>query len=175
MTEPETPQIVSDYAAQAVEYVRRAVGIEVEYDSDTLPLVDHYLTTVPPEHVETTKLVVAAVGAYFGEVARRHLGGRWELEDDSPESWRLVLPIGISFAPVAVVYAAVAREESADAEFHIPAVLYSHAASALERMGEVSDDEYYSLCGRLDTLEHLHGVLVAVAAERKAKNDDLPN
>jgi len=173
MSDSAPPKIVSDYAAQAVEYVRRAVGIEVEYDSDTLPLVDHYLSTVPPEQVETTKLVVAAVGAYFGEVVRRHVGGRWELDED--DEWRLVLPIGISFAPAAVVYAAVAREESADAEFHIPAVLYSQAASALERMGEVSDEEYYSLCGRLDTLEHLHGVLLGLVAEQKAKNEDLPN
>ena len=26
-------------------------------------------------------------------------------------------------------------------------------------------EEYYSLCGRLDTLEHIHEVLVAVAAQ----------
>jgi hypothetical protein len=32
-------------------------------------------------------------------------------------------------------------------------------------MGEVSVDDYYSLCGRLDTLEHVHEVLVAVAAQ----------
>jgi hypothetical protein len=32
-------------------------------------------------------------------------------------------------------------------------------------MGELTVEEYYSLCGRLDTLEHLHEVLVAVAAQ----------
>ena len=26
-------------------------------------------------------------------------------------------------------------------------------------------EDYYSLCGRLDTLEHVHEVLVAVAAQ----------
>jgi hypothetical protein len=45
-------------------------------------------------------------------------------------------------------------------------------------MGEVSIEEYYSLCGRLDTLEHVHETLVAVAAEMMGKSgtddDDVP-
>jgi hypothetical protein len=43
-------------------------------------------------------------------------------------------------------------------------------------MGEVSIDDYYSLCGRLDTIEHVHEVLVAVAAQMlgtAAGDDDL--
>ncbi|HEY0255001.1 MAG TPA: hypothetical protein VGC41_25920, partial [Kofleriaceae bacterium] len=35
----------------------------------------------------------------------------------------------------------------------------------LARMGEIPVDEYYSLCNRLDTLEHVHEVLVAHAAQ----------
>jgi len=41
------PARVREYANQAVEYVRRALGIDLEYDSDTLPLLDHYLRDVP--------------------------------------------------------------------------------------------------------------------------------
>ena len=40
-----------------------------------------------------------------------------------------------------------------------------YVQQALQRMGEVSVEDYYSLCGRLDTLEHVHEVLVAVAAQ----------
>ena len=39
-------------------------------------------------------------------------------------------------------------------------------------MGEVSVEDYYSLCGRLDTLEHVHEVLVAVAAQMMGNTDD---
>jgi hypothetical protein len=39
-------------------------------------------------------------------------------------------------------------------------------------MGEVSVEEYYSLCGRLDTLEHVHEVLVAVASQMLGEADD---
>src|SRR5580692_8675382 len=41
------PERVREYADQVVAYVRRALGVTLEYDSDTLPLLDHYLRTVP--------------------------------------------------------------------------------------------------------------------------------
>jgi hypothetical protein len=170
MSTASPPKHVADFARQAVEYVQRAVGIEVEYDSETLPVVDHYLREVPRDQPEASTVAAIAAGAYFGEVVRRHIGGRWEAEGE-PEGWRVVLPIGVSFCPAAVVLAAILREESADAEFYVPAVLTPYAEDTLARMGEVSEDVYYSLCGRLDTLEHLHEVLVAVAAERARKNE----
>jgi hypothetical protein len=173
MSTTSTPKQVADFAQQAVDYVHRALGIEVEYDSDTLPVVDHYLSQVPRDQPEATTLAAIATGAYFGEVVRRHVGGRWEAEGE-PEGWRVVLPIGVSFCPAAVVLAAILRQDSADAEFYIPAPLTSYAEATLARMGEVTEDVYYSLCGRLDTLEHLHEVLVAVAAER-ARKGNAPN
>jgi hypothetical protein len=36
----------------------------------------------------------------------------------------------------------------------------------------VSVEDYYSLCGRLDTLEHVHEVLVAVAAQMLGNADE---
>jgi len=171
MTETDAPEIIADYAAQTVEYVRRAVGIELTFDSETLPILDHYLRSVPEDKPETLTLVTSTAGAYFGEVVRRLLGGRWEADAQDPGGWRFILPLGVAFSPSAVVLAAIARESDADAEFHFPSVLRHHAEGALERMGEVSEDNYFSLCGRLDTLEHLHGVLTAVAAEHKAKSN----
>ncbi|TMQ07159.1 MAG: hypothetical protein E6J90_44235 [Deltaproteobacteria bacterium] len=47
-----------------------------------------------------------------------------------------------------------------------------YVQQALARMGEVSIDDYYSLCGRLDTLEHVHEVLVAVAAQMMGGSPD---
>ena len=52
MDEP-VPARVREYAEQAVEYVRRALGVALEYDSNTLPLLDHYLRTVPGEQTAT--------------------------------------------------------------------------------------------------------------------------
>ncbi len=165
MTAP-TPKEVQEYASRAVEYVRRAVGLELAYDSDTLPLLDHYLRNVPGDQPATVELVVMTAGAYFGEVVRRRLGGRWDFSGDDVFGWRMVLPTGIHFSPAGFVAAAIVRGEldDLDTALDAPPRTKPHLERALERMGEVTVEDFYSLCGRLDTLEHVHEVLVAVAA-----------
>jgi hypothetical protein len=172
MDDPVPPR-VREYADQAVTYVRRALGVTLEYDSDTLPLLDHYLRTVPDGQPATIQLVVTTSGAYFGEVVRRRLGGRWEVAGEDVE-WRVVLPTGLNFAPAGFVAAAIARADldDLDSEFDAPPRMRPYVQRALERMGEVSVEDYYSLCGRLDTLEHVHEVLVAVAAQMMGNVDD---
>ena len=171
--EDAVPAQVREYADQAVEYVRRALGVTLEYDSDTLPLLDHYLRTVAGEKAETTHLVIATSGAYFGEVVRRRLGGRWELGEEEGQ-WRVVLPTGLNFSPLGMVATAIAQSDldEVDAGIDAPLRMRSHLQAALQRMGEVSIEDYYSLCGRLDTLEHLHEVMVAVAAQMMGDSDD---
>ena len=160
------PTRVREYADQAVSYVRRALGIQLEYDSNTLPVLDHYLRTVPDDQPAALQLVVATSGAYFGEVVRQRLGGRWELAEQEAE-WRIVLPTGLNFSPVGFVAAAIARADldDLDSEIAAPPRMVPYVEQALARMGEVTVEDYYSLCGRLDTLEHVHEVLVAVAAQ----------
>src|SRR6185312_3960156 len=70
------PARVREYADQAVAYVQRALGVTLEYDSDTLPLLDHYLRSANDAQAPTQELVTATAGAYFGEVVRRRLGDR---------------------------------------------------------------------------------------------------
>lgn len=189
-----TPPRVQEYADQVVEYVRRAVGVTLEYNSDTLPLLDHYLRTVADSAPATMKLVIVTAGAYFGEVVRRHLGGRWDLigskvdvEADAdqaanaigPEAeWRVVLPTGLNFSPLGFVAAAIAKNDVAelDNELDVPVRMREVVQETLSRMGEVPLDDYYSLCNRLDTVEHVHEVLVAYAAQMlgKTAQDDIP-
>ena len=168
----DAPEPIREFSEQAVAYVRRAVGIALEYDSDTLPLLDHYLRNVPPDQAATLNLVIATAGAYFGEVVRRRLGGRWELGEDE-KSWRLWLTTGLNFSPAGFVAAAVAQAdlEDLESEFDAPERMRPHIEEALARMSDVSFQDYYSLCGRLDTLEHVHEVLVAVAAKLLGEQD----
>ncbi len=176
MDEPAPPR-VHEYAEQVVTYVQRALGVKLEYDSDTLPILDHYLRTVQETAATaqpaTLQLVIVTAGAYFGEVVRRRLGGRWEL---GPEdiAWRMVLPTGLNFAPAGFAAAAIAQADldDVDSELDAPPRMKPHVQQALARMGEVSVDDYYSLCGRLDTLEHIHEVLVAVAAQMMGNVED---
>lgn len=172
MDEP-VPARVREYADQVVAYVRRALGVTLEYDSDTLPLLDHYLRTVPEDQTATVQLVVATSGAYFGEVVRRRLGGRWEASGEEA-TWRVVLPTGLNFSPLGFVASAIARADldDLDTEIDAPPRMRPYVQQTLARMGEVSVEDYYSLCGRLDTLEHVHEVLVAVAAQMMGNPDD---
>lgn len=166
------PTIVGEYAARAVDYVRTAVGLELEYDSETLPVLDHYLRTSPSQQPAMLQLLSQTSGAYFGEVVRRRLGGRWDLSGSlEAQKWRMILPSGLSFAPVAIVASAILQadaddvDESLDSALEAPAKMRPFVERALERMADVTVECYYSLCGRLDTLEHLQEVLVAVAAQ----------
>jgi hypothetical protein len=176
MDDPVPPR-VREYAEQVVTYVRTALGVTLEYDSDTLPVLDHYLRTVEETAATaqpaTLQLVISTSGAYFGEVVRRRLGGRWELSAEDIE-WRIVLPTGLNFAPAGFVAAAIAQADldDLDSELDAPPRMRPYVQQALQRMGEVSLEDYYSLCGRLDTLEHVHEVLVAVAAQMMGNVED---
>src|SRR5689334_986588 len=118
--EDAVPARIREYADQVVEYVRRALGVTLEYDSDTLPLLDHYLRTVPDQQAATLKLVLATAGAYFGEVVRRRLGGRWEVSGEEA-TWRVVLPTGLNFSPTGFVASAIAQADLEDLDCEIDA------------------------------------------------------
>jgi hypothetical protein len=189
-SEEDSPAEVLEYADQAVQYVRRAVGVTLEYDSETLPVMDHYLRSVPGENAAAAHLVAATAGAYFGEVVKRHVGGIWELPSRDPGSWRLVMPTGLWFSPAAMALAVILGPDEDDgssgdevtdpeadsitgsdwdASLNAPAPLRALVAQVLENMAEMSRDDYYSLCGRLDTIEHLQAVLAGVASARRGE------
>jgi hypothetical protein len=169
----DCPEPVREYAGQAVAYVERAIGVPLEYDSDTLPVLDHYLRSVPAQRPATRDLIVTTAGAYFGEVIRRRLGGGWDLAAGDPAGWRLVLPSGLSFSPAGLVAAAIELDDvtDLDASFDVPPQLRPHLEDVLSRMAEVTVETFYSLCGRFDTLEHIQSVLLAIAAELAAEQN----
>lgn len=171
MDQPECPPKVAEYAAQTVAYVERALGVRLSYDSETLPVLDHYLRNVPAERAEMVELVAVTAGAYFGEVVRHHIGGRWDLSAGEPLGWRFILPTALSIVPGQLVLAAIAcAEVDGDADIDVPALLRPLIEETLGGMGEVSQEIFYSLCGRLDTLEHLHEVVAAFAAQKLARD-----
>ena len=166
------PAAVQEYAAQTVRYVQAAIGVELGYDSDTLPVLDHYLRGVPDEKPATLALVVSTAGAYFGEVVRRQLGGRWEVQDLEPVEWRVILPSGISLVPAGMVAAVIARDDGlddVDTGLHVPSHLEAFVEATLDRMSQVTEEEYYSLCGRFDTLEHLQAVVAGILAAQRGQ------
>ena len=186
-SERESPAEVVEYADQAVQYVRRALGMTLEYDSETLPVLDHYLRSVPGENAAAAHLLAATAGAYFGEVVKRRIGGVWEMPTRDPGSWRLVLPTGLWFSPAAMALAVIVGSDEDgnlsdevtdpeadsitgsdwDASLNAPGPLRPLVAQVLDNMADDSHDDYYSLCGRLDTIEHVESVIAGVASARR--------
>jgi hypothetical protein len=124
-------------------------------------------------------------------VVRRRLGGEWDLPSGDPGSWRVVLPTGLWFSPAAMALAVIvgsdedgAQSDEAtdpeadavtgsdwDASLNAPGPLRPLVAQVLDNMADVSHAEYYSLCGRLDTIEHVQSVLAGVAHARRGTTD----
>jgi hypothetical protein len=79
--------------------VKQSVGFTLDFEPETLPVLDHYVELARKavhERKETAPLVAQAIGAYLGEVTRRKYGGFWRTEDD-PRSFR------VEFEPVYLV------------------------------------------------------------------------
>lgn len=170
---------IQDYVTAAREYVRRAVGLELDGSVESLAYVDHYLSRVGDVADDVLALIAPALGAYFGEVVIGRLGGRWELgatgeggEDDVTDAttWRVMLdPAPLGFSPAAMVVEAVrhAYVEGWDASLAVPAEVEDALFQALEAAGPVEEDYYYSLTGRFETIEHAVEILVELGRLRR--------
>jgi hypothetical protein len=95
--------VIADLAASCVRYVKHGVGFTLDFEPETLPVLDHYVELArkaASERKETTPLVAQAIGAYLGEVTRRKYGGHWRTEDD-PRSFRVELePVYLVLRPI---------------------------------------------------------------------------
>ncbi len=138
-----------------MDFVRRALSLPLDYTPETLPLLDHYLRQVPQDQPDTVRLIASTAGAYFGEVCRRTLGGTWEdREDQQPIDWKLRLSGDVTFCPGGMAALAVlqADSEGVDGDTDVPAEARERVEHALEARGQVAEDEFYSLSGRLEAL-----------------------
>jgi len=97
------PTAIADLAASCVSYVKHGVGFTLDFEPETLPVLDHYVELARKaanERTETAPLVAQAIGAYLGEVVRRKYGGFWRIEDD-PRSFRVELePVYLVLRPI---------------------------------------------------------------------------
>src|ERR1044071_2601851 len=86
------PEPVAELVTACLDYVRRALKFELDFTSDTLPVLDHYAATVRAsrrERPELTPLVARARGAYCGEVVRAWIPGFWRVPSANVHDWQL--------------------------------------------------------------------------------------
>ncbi len=164
------PAIIQDLASACVRFVQRALGLELDYTSDTLPLLDHYLRGAHGvTRDEVLKLVVPAAGAYFGEVVRRQLGRcHWYVPSDEFSDARLEFEhYFLSFNPLGMALEAVLGEEAPGYGTHLELARDERAMvhEALERAGDVGSDDFYRLAVRYEVLELVTALLGEKAAQ----------
>jgi hypothetical protein len=170
-TDTPPPGAVFELAERTVDFVRRALAITLDYNPETLPLLDHYLKTVPQDQPDTVRLIASTAGAYFGEVVRKALGGTWdEREDEPPIDWKLELTGGVKITPGGMAALAIlnAESEGVDGEIDVPLSSSELVEQALAARGKVAEDEFYSLSGRLEVLMFIVDLVVSASQETKA-------
>jgi hypothetical protein len=178
------PTTIATFSSAARDYVRRALAVELDGTPTSLAFVDHYIKKTREGgtlSAEVLQLAAAALGAYFGEVARERFGGRWTMAGDDATEWVLELePVVLRFNPAGMAAEALqgGEIEGWDGSFSTKASLMEPLAEALAAVAPVEESYYYSLTGRLETLEHAVDILLALEqrAKEKAKGkSDLPS
>jgi len=178
-------------ADACVRFVEAALGLKLDFSPETLPLLDHYISSrfaaerpgfaggvVPDgrgqvrEHPEVLGLVARAAGAYFGEVVRRRHPSWWHITGDDPASWQIELEqVYLAFSPVQIVLDALLRsgEEAGDTErFELQEEDRQAVADRLAELPQVSHDEFYAPSTRLEVID----IAVDVIRARRMADDE---
>jgi hypothetical protein len=154
------PDQVRDLAEACVRFVERKVGVKLDYEPETLSILDHYLAearAVAAEKPAVGAVVAHAAGAYFGEVVRRRYPSWWRLDGDDPSRWRLELePVYLSFSPVQLVADALFSPEedpAASERLELEEEDRQAVAARLADLPEVDEDEFYAPSTRLEVID----------------------
>lgn len=150
---------VHDAALGCVEYVKKSLGIELDFTPDTLPILDHYLREAGANvasQAETTHLLATVAGCYFGEVICRLFPVAWDVSEADAENWCIhTNDDQIIIFPVQMALVAM-QGPSAEADLsplclHDP--LRSQLAERLSMLPDVDEQQYVALSTRIEVLE----------------------
>jgi hypothetical protein len=155
-----------------VRFVREAVGLALDYTSDTLPILDHYLKEgARGAKSEVRELLVPAAGAYFGEVIRKSMEGvRWHAPEDDYPAYRLEFEaFFLCFNPLGVALEVMLEEDQPDwgAHFQMLDEATEPVRQVLARSPEVAPRDYYTLSVRFEIIEQVADLLSAMESTQK--------
>lgn len=167
-----TPAVIADLSASCRRFVKSALEIELDNSPDTLPLLDHYLGLLrQDEHREdVTGMVVPAIGAYVGEIARTIVDdGQWSCpdgEDGQPDyaNWRIICQRQpLAFNPLGIALECAVQSDAAGwgAHFDLPKDKLAFVQDYLTSIGDqIRSEDYYRISVRLEVLESVYQLLV---------------
>jgi hypothetical protein len=161
--EPAPPEVI-DLASSCVRFVKDALGLELDYMPETLPILDHYLRErAAGSKPEVAQLLAPAAGAYFGEVVRRCLpGARWHAPGSDYPDYRLEFdPFFLAFNPIGVAQEVLAGDDVSDWGSHFQVLDDTRAAvtESLASAADVTPEDYYTFSMRLEVLHQIADLL----------------
>lgn len=165
---PSPPANIGELAEACVRYVHQTLGITLDYTSETLPILDHYVQLVGKPSDETLTLLSSCLGAYFGEVVRRRFGSaRWHLSPEKYADYRMEFErFYLHFNPIGIAREALTQKE--DTEWHGFFQLLEEdkkiVHEVLDRAGSVEEADYYLFSVRWDVLQIVVDTLTTRAA-----------
>jgi len=153
------PPVIDELARACVRYVQEAMGMQLDYEPETLPLLDHYLASRRRDlasRPDLASLIARAAGAYFGEVVRRRVQTFWHVPTDDPSSWELrAEPVYLSFNPVAVAHDVMSHgdEEGPTSRLELDDEDRDLVEARLAELPAATENEFYSLCTWLEVID----------------------
>jgi hypothetical protein len=153
------PPVIDELARACVRYVEDAIGMRLDYEAETLPLLDHYLASCREDLASRPALaglVARAAGAYFGEVVRRRIRTFWHVPTDDPSGWELrAQPVYLSFNPVQVAHDVLSHgdEEGPTSRLELDDEDRDLVEARLAQLPAVTEKEFYSLSMWLEVIE----------------------
>lgn len=170
------PQQIVELAGSLTDFVEKAVGIRPDFSPDTLSIVDHYAAEARKElenRPELADLTGQALGAYFGEVVRRSEGALWQVPSPNFHDWKLCgVSAYVSINPIGVGYDALrggTDHQGPASALKLAPEDREAVQNRLANLPEVPDEEYYTLCTRLEVLQI---VMDAVRGEQSRRGYD---
>jgi hypothetical protein len=164
----ETPEAVAELSASCARFVLAKYKVPLDGTSDTLSILDQYVRDARTD-IEIQPLglplLQATIGAYFGEVLRRSFDASWFTSGDH-DGWRLDFhDVYLTLNPIGMAREALTLTAAEGWHAHLEMDDAEQAAvlSRLERLPEVSDDEYYAPSTRFDVVEIAVEALLARA------------
>jgi hypothetical protein len=149
--------------------VKYRLGFELDYENETLSVLDHFVRdvvreegggTIPPpgdhRRVHLVHLLAPTIGAYFGEVLCRIFPCRWRLKTEDPRNWLIEFEnIPLRFSPIGAAAEALADRsvESWDGAIATAPEEEEALMGRLAVAPPVPESEFFALTTRFEVIQ----------------------
>jgi hypothetical protein len=152
------PPAVAELAAACVRFVATKYKVPLDFEPETLSLLDQYVRDGRDELAskpEAVDLLQGTIGAYLGETMRRAFGATWFCDGDH-DGWRLDFTyVYLTFNPIGMAREALMLGTADGWHAHLEADAGEREIleQRLATLGEIDEDEYYAPTTRFDVVE----------------------